>query len=126
MRDKPDGISECWEDAGLWMENYREAHPDDGREDIAIYLDDTVYKPDSPFWPLRDVHGTLIDFRRNVATPMPDMTCTTESIRCPQCHLVQQAARLTAGTRVILIHPCHACGYCITAREWVVVPQAPA
>lgn len=63
MRDKHDPVSEAWESASLWMTNYREACPDDDREDLDIYLDETVYKPDSPYWPLRDVNGTLIDWQ---------------------------------------------------------------
>lgn len=66
MHDDHDPISTAWENADLWMHNYRHAHPEDDREDLDIYLDGTVYHQDSPYWPLRDCTGTLIDFNHPV------------------------------------------------------------
>jgi hypothetical protein len=44
-------IHDCYADIDKWMASYRDAHPEDDREDIDIFLDATVYHVDSPYWP---------------------------------------------------------------------------
>ena len=52
-------MTTAWEDADLWMHNWRAAHPDEEREDLDIYLS-ADYGVDSPYWPTarcqRDAH----------------------------------------------------------------------
>jgi hypothetical protein len=55
-------LDQIYEDIDLWMVNYREAHSEDTRDDLEVFLDETVYHSASPYWPLRDVNGTLVDF----------------------------------------------------------------
>jgi len=51
----------AWEDADLWMRNWMAAHPDETRDELDVYMS-SDYDAESPYWPLRDVNGTLIDF----------------------------------------------------------------
>jgi len=46
-----DRLSQIYMEIDAWMVTYRQIHPDDDREDIDIFLDGTVYRPDSPYWP---------------------------------------------------------------------------
>ena len=55
-------LDQLYENIDLWTSNYREAHPEDERDDLDIWMDSAVYRADSPYWPLRDAAGTLIDF----------------------------------------------------------------
>ena len=48
-----DRLSQLYADVDAWMAAYREAQPDDAREDIDIFLDDMVYHAESPYWPQR-------------------------------------------------------------------------
>lgn len=46
-------LAQLYEAIDGWMANYREACPDDPREDLDILLDATVYHAASPYWPCR-------------------------------------------------------------------------
>ncbi len=51
MRDDP--LSHLYADIDRWLDAYRAACPEDDRVDLDILLDETVYRADSPYWPLR-------------------------------------------------------------------------
>jgi len=56
-----DPLTMPYEAAELWLANWRTAHPDDDRADLDLWLS-ADYHEDSPYWPLYDARGTLIDF----------------------------------------------------------------
>ena len=45
-------VSDAWEDAARWMENYRRDHPEDQHTDCDIFLSDES-RSESPYWPAR-------------------------------------------------------------------------
>jgi MinD superfamily P-loop ATPase len=57
-----------------------------------------------------------------------DMSIHTEMIRCPECHLVQQAEVVLhpGDPWPSYIHDCTGCGYCIMESEWDVVNKEQA
>lgn len=66
-----------------WMAHYREACPDDSREDLDSLLDETVSHATSPYWPLdkdephtagergRETMDAIRDTPRGCPCPMP-------------------------------------------------------
>jgi len=47
-----DRLSKCYGAVNGWLVNYRSAHPEDDRADLAILLDRSVYNVYSPYWPV--------------------------------------------------------------------------
>jgi hypothetical protein len=44
-------LDALYEDITLWTHAYHAAHPDDTRDDLDIWMDRSVYYPESPYWP---------------------------------------------------------------------------
>jgi hypothetical protein len=54
-------LDSLYEDIILWTRTYHAAHPEDTRDELDIWMDPAVYRPDSPYWPRRNADGTLVD-----------------------------------------------------------------